>query len=152
MAGRVLERGLVFGVLVLVLVVLDSRMQALQAEVEVAAVRSTLGALRTALVLDHLQRQLHPQNTPQERNPFLLLAQIPANYAGPQTPQTVPGEQPGMWLFDASCQCVGYTPAYAQWQSTSGRAGVVWFRVSAPPGPLQIAAASRYTWQDEVLE
>lgn len=148
--GRYLERGLVFGFIVLVVVVLDSRMQAMQAHAEVAAMRSTLGALRTALVLDHLQRQLSPQKTPVERNPFLLLNPTPANYAGSKPAQSLPGDAPGQWVFDPVCLCVGYAPVYARWAGDAGQVAVLWFRVSAPPGPLQVTATARYTWQDEV--
>ena len=149
---RLVERGLVCGVIVLVIAALDSRIRALQAQAEVAALRSTLGALRTALVLDHMQWQLRPQNKAIERNPFLLLEQIPANYAGTPTQQGALEGLPGQWVFDPVCACVGYTPAHAQWTADAGPVTAVWFHTSAAPGPLQLTASARYTWQDETLD
>ena len=149
MAGRYLERGLVVGVIVLIVVVLDGRMQALQAQAEVAGMRSTLGALRTALVLDHLQRQLRPQKTPVERNPFLLLEPVPANYAGVKPAQSLPGDAPGQWVFDPACLCVGYAPVHAQWAGDAGDVGVLWFRVIPTTGASRIDAALNYQFQDQ---
>jgi hypothetical protein len=125
-----------------------------QAQGELAAVKTTLGALRTALLLDHLKSAIDgtTQTKPLQSNPFLLMAPVPANYVGVLSESQSKVLKPGTWVYDAYCRCIGYEPLYAYATTLPADSAGLWFRVSAPPGPLQITAMQPYRWQDQPLE
>jgi hypothetical protein len=119
-----------------------------QAQGEAAAVKSTLGSLRTALLLDFLQREANhtAASVAVQRNPFLLLDNVPENYAGLLDSAKGKTLQGGTWVFDTYCVCIGYEPLNTQGLSVEETASTLWFRVGAPPGPLQINAMQAYRW------
>lgn len=154
--SRLLEWSLVVGVIVVLGLVFARQVRVLQGQGELAAVRSTLGALRTALVIDHLQRQVSAGRSPVvdvQRNPFKLLERPPGNYRGvfEAAELAVAPAPAGSWVFDADCDCVGYTPLYAQWFVSPSGDAMAWYRLSGEPGPSQLTAKEAYVWQDEVL-
>ena len=117
---------------------------------ERAAVQSTLGAVRTALVIDHMQagvRPTGPGNVLRQNNPFLLLRSIPANYAGNTTRADMEAVAPGSWVFDPDCVCIGYRLLYPQWLESPADAEGVWFRIESTAGPMQVTPLERYLWQ-----
>jgi hypothetical protein len=151
---RLLEWSLILVVVLLASGFFVREFRFVQGQGELAAVKTTLGALRTALLLDHLKRAVDGKadTAALQRNPFLLLAPVPANYAGALSSMQGQVPQPGSWVFDAYCHCIGYEPLYPQALATQSDAPAVWFRVSAPPGPLQITAMQSYFWLGQPLE
>jgi hypothetical protein len=125
-----------------------------QSQGEIAAVKTTLGALRTSLILDHLKAAVvgKEKNLPPQTNPFLLMAPVPANYAGVLSENSGKVLRPGSWVYDAYCRCIGYEPLYPYGLNTGDNNGGLWFQISPPPGPLKIAAMHAYRWQDEAVE
>jgi hypothetical protein len=145
----------ILAVLVLVLVgVFGRQVRVVQGQGELAAVQSTLGALRTAFVIEHLQQAVKSQGlgvvVPQ-RNPFMLLKSLPANYAGEFATMNIDTVAPGRWVFDPDCGCIGYLPLHPEWLESPANMTAVWFRISAPPGPLSITPLHTYVWQGQVV-
>jgi hypothetical protein len=130
------------------------QIRVLQEEAEVAAVQSTLGMLRTAFVLDHLQRQAAQPSravVTVQRNPFYLLQSRPANYWGETNQLDTALVPPGNWVFEGVCGCVGYLPLNAtDFDSPSGST-VAWYNVEGGQGLLQLTAKERYVWRGQVL-
>jgi hypothetical protein len=127
---------------------------ALQSQAELASVQSTLGALRTSLVVQHLQMQARGAGSavaPVQRNPFMVLDAPPANYAGEVGMSDIAGVAPGSWVFDRECVCIGYRPQDHYWAETSTEPAALWFRVSSPPGPLQLTALEQYSWNGQMI-
>ena len=79
---------------------------------ELSAVQVSLGALRTAIVVDRMGRaaKFDQSSRPVTINPFLLLARLPINYAGEMAlDDAVNGAlKPGFWFFDKAQLTVGY--------------------------------------------
>lgn len=148
------EWSLMAGVILVLALVFARKLQVVQGQGELAAVQSTLGALRTALVLEHLQKSTVGQGSSvagTQRNPFELLDRMPANYRGEITRASASSAPPGSWLFDKDCVCVGYVPLYPKWFDSPSGNTVAWYRVSGAPGPLQLLAEEAYVWQDQAL-
>lgn len=147
-----------WGILVVLVVVLvgvfGRQLRVVQGQAERASVQSTLGALRTAFVLDHLQQTV---NTPKsgvavpQRNPFKLLKDMPANYAGEFAVLKMDEVSPGSWVFDPDCGCIGYLLLYPQWLDSPPDTAAVWFRIGAPPDALQITPFQAYVLQGQSL-
>jgi len=152
---RSAEWSLLAVVILVLMGVFGQQIRAVQAQAELAAIKTTLGALRTALVIDHMQAAaIHKAKavaSPQ-RNPFLLLDHTPGNYAGVLDGIKADAVPAGNWVFDAYCHCIGYAPMYPYALETGGDDGMLWFRVSAPPGPLTIAPLHTYRWRGEVID
>lgn len=147
-----------WGVLVVLVVVLvglfGRQLRVVQGQGELAAVQSTLGTLRTAFVIDHLQQMVgvpKPHVTGQQRNPFLLLKNVPANYAGESAVLKLDTVAPGSWVFDPDCGCIGYLLLYPQWLESPPDTAAVWFRIDAPPNALQITPFKAYLWHGQSL-
>jgi hypothetical protein len=142
-------------VLVLVLAgVFGRQVRVVQGQAELAAVQSTLGALRTAFVIEHLQQTVkstQPGVAALQRNPFLLLKEPPVNYAGEFSVLKMDAVVPRSWVFDPDCECIGYLLLHPQWLESPPDTAVVWFRISAPPGPLSITPLHTYIWQGQVV-
>jgi hypothetical protein len=150
----VVEWSLLLLVILVVAAVFVRQFRYVQGQGELAALKTTLGALRTALLLDHLKQAVDDPAglRPVQRNPFLLLAPVPANYAGALASAKGQGLRPGTWVFDAYCHCIGYEPLYPYALDLASDAPTLWFRISAPPGPLQIQAMQTTLWQGQPLE
>jgi hypothetical protein len=125
-----------------------------QAQGELAAVKTTLGSLRTSLLFDFLKRQAERTDAavPMQRNPFLLLDHLPGNYSGALASAKGQVMQPGSWVFDSYCNCIGYEPQYPYGMSTPEDARAIWFRISPPPGPLQINPMQNYQWAGQLVD
>lgn len=154
--SRVSEWSLLLAVVVVLVLWLAQQTRALQAQGELAAVRSTLGALRTALVLGHLQAQAGASKAVElhraQANPFVYLARAPVNYTGERVWRDEDLLIAGAWVFDPGCVCVGYAPMHDDWfDSASGRR-MAWFDVKEIAGIWQLTAREKYTWRGEVLE
>ena len=152
------RRALEWGLLVVVILLLSGyffrEFRLVQAQGEMAAVKSTLGSLRTALLLDFLQREAKhtSADVPMQRNPFLLLDHLPGNYAGVLDSGKGRVIQPGTWIFDSYCACIGYEPLNTQGLNTPEYAPALWFRISVPPGPLQINPMQKYQWAGQSVD
>ncbi|MDO8767552.1 MAG: hypothetical protein Q7K57_02375 [Burkholderiaceae bacterium] len=152
--SRLVEWSLLAGVIVVLGLVFARQMRVLQGQAELAAVKTTLGALRTTLVIDHLQKTVVAKNSSMAlvpRNPFELLQRQPVNYRGEMTPAAAAAAPAGSWVFDPVCTCVGYLPIYAQWFDSPSGDVMAWYRVSGAPGPLQLTAKEAYVWQGQVM-
>ncbi len=151
---RFFEWGLMLLVMLLVASYFGREFRNVQSQGEIAAVKTTLGALRTALILDHLKAAIEGKEktlTPQI-NPFLLMSPVPPNYAGVLSESKVKVVRPGTWVYDAYCRCIGYEPLYPYGLNTGDNTAGLWFQISAPPGPLKIAAMHAYRWQDQDMD
>lgn len=141
-------------VILLLVLVFVRQVWVLKGQAELSVVKTTLGALRTAFVLDHLQNKVVSRALPVglvQHNPFELLQRHPVNYRGEMTAaaaQTVPA---GSWVFDPVCICVGYLPLHAEWFDSPSGDVMAWFRVDGEPGPLQLTAKEAYVWQGQVM-
>lgn len=145
----------ILAVLVVVLVgVFGRQVRLVQGQAERASVQSTLGSLRTAFVVDRLQQAVHASKSrvavPQ-RNPFLLLKALPANYAGEVAVLKTDAVAQGSWVFDPDCGCIGYLLLYPQWLESPPDTTAVWFRIGVPPEALQITPLQSYVWQGQLL-
>jgi hypothetical protein len=125
-----------------------------RAQTERAAVQSTLGALRTALVLDYVQSMLpqrkralatadRPAAPP---NPFTLLQQPAANYAGEIPAALLQEVAPGRWVYDSRCGCIGYKPLDPAGLDAPSGAQAVWFTVEATSAAPQLRPIQAYVW------
>lgn len=158
------SRWVEWGVLVLcisvVMGVLWRYGQQVRAQSERAAVQSTLGALRTALVLDYVRGMLPaaaqgktPATAPASPpNPFSMLLQPAANYAGEVPAALMQEVAPGSWVFDKRCACIGYKPHDAGVLNAPSGAQAVWFAVEATDGAPQLRPIQAYIWAGLPLE
>jgi hypothetical protein len=142
---------LLMGVLALVFL---HQVRVIQRQAEFAGIKSTLGALRSAFVMQYLQAQLPGQNssaTQLQRNPFELLDHRPVNYRGVIQPKDLNLVVNGSWVFEPVCSCVAYLPLdAAEFDSASGDA-VAWFVVNTSTEPYQLMPKEAYVWQGQVL-
>ena len=149
---RMAEWSLLVVVLVVLATVFVRQVRVMQGQRELASVKSTLGALRTALVIDHLQRKVRPDHSfvgTTQPNPFELLQRRPPNYLGEMNRESAAQVPPGSWVFDVDCVCVGYRPLDGQWFESPSGERLAQFLVIGAPGPLQLSAREAYIWQDE---
>jgi hypothetical protein len=121
-----------------------------QGQAELAAIRSTLGALRTAAILQDLQvkasgRQGNAGAT--VVNPFDLMRVRPANYLGAMDAAQALTARSGSWLFDTDCVCATYVPLEPRWLDSPAGASALRFRVRSGAGPLVLDALEPYRWQ-----
>lgn len=152
---RLLEWTIVAGVVLSVTLLLIRQAHEVKGQAELANVRTTLAALRTALVIEHLKQsadQSDPVATLAGGNPFALLQNRPMNYAGVMNSRDVEGLPPGTWMFGPDCVCLAYRPLDDTWFFSPDGSGVAWFQVSAPPRPPLISARVAYRWRMESLE
>ena len=152
--SRLTEWSLVAGVIVVLVLVSGRQMRVMQAQSELATVKSTLGALRTAFVIDYLHKNVAAAGSNvvvTQRNPFELLQRQPANYVGEMRRSSAEAATAGTWIFDTNCSCVGYTPIYDQGFDNPSGDAMLWFRVTAASGPLQLSAKETYVWQGQAL-
>ncbi len=150
---RLIEWAIVAAVLAVFAVLFLYKSLDVQAQAEVAAVRTNLAALRTAMVLEHIgTKTASPQMVVNlQRNPFLRLQQLPGNYRGENAVARIAGTGPG-WYFDPACDCVAYLTANARFASETGASDLLLFRVDRSAGPTRLQPMGRYSWQGEVVE
>lgn len=144
------EWGILAVLLVVLVAVFGHYVRQIQGQGERAGVVSTLGALRTALVIDHLQRAANPSSAGQPAtviNPFLALQTLPPNYGGEMSTAQALLAPSGRWVFDPQCVCIGYTPQDPAWHRDASGAAILWFKVSNGPGPRGLTAQASYVWQ-----
>ena len=154
-SGRTLEWAILVAVLLLLIGSYGRQSIALQEQAEVATVQLTLGALRTSLVVDHLQKQAHGNGGDDvlvQRNPFKVLDTPPTSYAGEVSMADITSVAPGSWVFDQECICIGYRPQNHFWADSDAEPVALWFRVSEPPGPLQLTAMETYLWHGQTVK
>lgn len=141
-------------VIVLLVLVFVRQVWVLKGQAELSAVKMTLGALRTAFVLDHLQSKVASRASSVgvvQHNPFELLQRYPVNYLGEVTDAAAQTLPPGSWVFDPVCTCVGYLPMHAEWLGSPSGDVMAWFRVEGEPGSLQLTVKEVYTWHGQGL-
>jgi len=145
---RLVEWGLLCGVILALALWFLRESRLVQGQAELAAIRSTVAALRTAMVLDHLRARsgnASPGVALAPQNPFDLLERTPPNYRGVMPLAAAASVGPGAWFFDPQCPCVAYAPVAAQdWVSGGEGSPVIGFRLVAGdgPGPRLFDAAS----------
>lgn len=152
---RLVEWSLLIVLISILILVFGREIQLVQGQAELARFKATVGALRTALVVQHLQQQARQDAQTVafvQRNPFRLLERVPTNYAGELGVVALPQVAPGDWVFDAACGCIGYTPLQRQSLESPSGESLVWLRVSAPPGPLRLALREPYRWQGQPMD
>jgi hypothetical protein len=141
-------------VVVLLLLVFAYKVRVVHGQGELAALHSTLGNLRTAFVIDHLQRSLPSGSrslNASQRNPFELLQRRQPNYFGEIRAVQAATVPPGSWVFDADCVCIGYLPLNSEWFESPSGDVIAWYRIEGAPGPWQLTAKEAYRWQGQVL-
>ena len=127
-------------------------------QAELAHIKSTLGALRTALVVAHLEEAIASNRAKTghvvqaQRNPFAALQQLPPNYAGVAGPEALAALPSGSWVFDPVCSCIGYRPTESAWLQSPEGVVSMWFRVGSVAGPLQIKAQQPYVWMGQAVD
>lgn len=151
--SRLVEWSVLGGVVVVLAVVLARQVRDVQAQAEFAAIQSTLGALRTAYVIDYSHKNMLKGGrlTMQQRNPFELLDQYPVNYRGVMSAAEAVNAVGSGWVFDPKCVCVGYLPLDEKWLNSPSGDVMAWYHVSSVPGPLQLTAKEAYVWQGKRL-
>jgi hypothetical protein len=151
---RIVEWMIVASVILLLVLVFGRQTRLLQGQAELANLKTTLGALRTALVLDHLHKVVAKDTAAlalPQHNPFELLQRYPVNYIGEMSPQQAAVAPGGTWVYDPACVCVGYLPIWGEWLDSPNGDVMLWYRVTGASGPLQLTAKEAYRWQGQVL-
>jgi hypothetical protein len=144
---RLTEWGIVALVLVALMWVFEHEVRVVQGQGEKVMVWTTVAALRAALTIDILTRQVRPKNqSAQERNPFQLLQTVPSNFAGELPVREVYSLPPGSWAYDPECACVGYHLLYPQWLEPAQAGDTVWFRIDISDGAVRLIPQSHYLW------
>jgi hypothetical protein len=161
--GRSFEWALVAAVVVTLIGFFLREFQLVQAYAERSSVKTTLGALRIAIVVEHVRTQTAGLQPPTAitvtstqhssvASPFLLLAQQPKVSTPTETAAFESSVPQGYWVFGSTCRCVGYRPLHDQGKAASGRSGMVWFNlVRQGAGPNQLVAQEAYVWNGELL-
>ena len=154
-SARMVEWSILAVVILAIAAVAGHYTRILKAQAERSAVLSTLGALRTGLVIAHLQRasvaNLVTLSGPQ-LNPFTVLRTLPLNYRGEFSVVGALAVSPGGWVYDPQCACVGYVPLDAGWSDGASQAGALWFKIDTGPGPSQVTAQGIYIWRGVLVQ
>jgi len=152
---RMIEWSLVAALIVVLALVFMHKVRVLQGQAELSAIKTTLGALRTALVLDHLHLSVAADRANVallQRNPFELLQRRPPNYLGELSRAQADAAPDGSWVFDPVCVCVGYRPLYAEWFDSPNGEPLAWYQLSGDAGPWQLTAKEAYVWQGQGMD
>jgi hypothetical protein len=138
----------------LIVLVFVRQMRVVEGQTELSAIKTTLAALRTSFVLDHLRKSAAFEDTSSasaQHNPFELVQRYPSNYLGEMGPAQAELAPSGTWVFDPDCVCVGYLPIWGEWFDSPSGDLMVWFRVTGATGPLQLEPKEIYQWQGQLL-
>lgn len=160
---RSVEWTLLIGLVLALTLLLSRQIRDVQGQAEAAAIKSTLGALRVAFVINQVQASRAPtglaaQSAPKtdplkQRNPFELLAIRPANYFGEIPSIEDSKAPPGSWSFNAECDCIAYQPMDDRWfYSASGDHSAFFKIIGSVGSPLQLVGKEVYLWQGRVLD
>ena len=152
---RLVEWSLLVMVVLVVVMLFLHQTLVVRSQAELAAVKTTIAALRTAMALHQLEIQVARQTAAvatQQQNPFALLQRKPLNYLGEMDLTAAENATPGSWIFNPVCSCVGYLPTDQSWLSGPNGARIIWLRVSAPAEPPQLVALQAYRWQGQTLD
>ena len=153
MSRRVVEWGLLGAAILLLIIVFLRQARLVQDQAELATVRTTLAAMRTAAVLQHIQGSAGKSDSSTARaqqNPFAALQNPPLNYLGELDVRRLPEDITG-WFFDPACRCVGYARAQTRWFPISDGWQLLLFQVRGGSGPLQLFAMEDYLWRGELV-
>lgn len=149
---RLFERCLLLTLIAVIAWALLDKARDMRSAAELSAFRSSLGALRVALVLDLMRSAVEVVSAdgPVSRNPFLLLARQPVDYAGDVSLAVAKAGAvaPGAWFFDGRCSCIGYRPRDDRRFLAESGSSLLVFQLS-PPGVLR--AREAYLWRGEVI-
>ncbi len=152
---RMLEWTILCGVILVLLLIFGWYVQVVRAQAERAGFRATLGALRTAMVIEYLHRSVTPTQAtvvPTQQNPFKLLERSPPNYRGEMALAAGTGMAGGNWVFDPACSCVAYFALDTQGIDSSGGDSMLKYRVEGAPGVMRLTPAARYVWRGELID
>lgn len=152
---RLVEWSLLAMVVLVVLLLFLRQTIVVHSQAELAAVKTTIAALRTGMALHQLEIQVAKQAllvAAQQRNPFTFLQRKPLNYLGEMDLTAAENSAPGSWIYDPVCGCVGYLPIDPQWAFGSNEGKLIWLRVSAPSEPPQLRALQAYQWRGQTLD
>lgn len=150
-----MEWTILCGVILVLLLVFGWYVQVVRAQAERAAFRATLGALRMALVIEHLHRSVAPAQTTvvsTQQNPFKLLERFPPNYRGEMTLVAAGAQASGNWVFDPVCSCVVYFALDTGGIDSPTGDGLLKYQVEGAPGVPQLAPQARYVWRGELID
>lgn len=153
--ARVLEWSLVATVVLVVVLVFAQQSRVVRGQGELAAVKATLGALRTALVIDFVRQKARSDAQDvamTQRNPFELLQRRPSNYLGEMARSKAAFAPAGSWVFDSDCGCVGYVPLHGEWFNSPSGDVMAWYGVRGASGPMEVVAKEAYVWQNQVMD
>ena len=148
--GRMVEWGILAIVVLAFAGALAYQGNDIRGQAERAAVLSTLGAMRTSLVIDHLQRATNRAETEKiaaPANPFLTLQNFPPNYRGEMAVLQALEAPPGSWMFDPQNLSIGYLPQDPQWYDANTGTRILWFRTDLGPGPRMLKPLAPYVWR-----
>ena len=151
---RWVEWGLLSAVILALMLLFLHEGRKVQGQAELAAIQSTLGALRTAAILQDLQARASGRPAASGgtmANPFDLLRSRPGNYLGALDAAQALAARPGSWMFDTDCVCVTYVPLETRWLDTPAGASALRFRVRSGAGPLVLDAIEPYVWQGRAV-
>lgn len=144
---RLTEWSIVALVIVALMWAFEHEVRVVQGHSEKIAVWSTLTALRASLQIDQLTRQVRPGSSgPVEKNPFRLLQSLPSNFAGEQAMRNAYLVNPGNWVFDPDCDCVGYRLLYPQWLTPAQEGDAIWFHIAIANGEVHLYPQTDYLW------
>ncbi len=150
-----IEWGLVGVVLAVLALTFLYHLQAVSDQVEVASVKTTVAALRTALALHHVGRGStggQADVASIEQGPFGLLHQRPVNFAGAVRHGRTAVLVQGAWVFDPDCACVGYTPLRTPWRFGSDPDATLWFQLIAGAAAPRLQPMGRYVMRGQPIE
>lgn len=154
---RLVEWFLVAVLILTLLLVFTHYARQVKSQSELATIKMTVGTLRTALVLDHLQRQLPPVRgaaspLTASRNPFDLVEPKPLGYLGEITKVQAESAAPGSWFYVDDCACIGYRPLDDAALNSASGALVIWYQQRRTAGIVQLIAKEAYLWADLTVD
>ena len=147
---RIVEWGILAIVMLILAGVFGHYARQVQGQSERASILSTLGALRTALVLNNVHQSVASKQRSRANantNPFDTLERLPANYGGIVHDREVNAVTPGRWVFDPECPCVGYRPMDPEWLEAPPGTQMLWYLVVQEAGIDQLHPMADYKWQ-----
>jgi hypothetical protein len=163
--SRLMEWSLVAVVIIALALAFAYYASRVRGQGELAAIRLTVGALRSTLAIEDLRQKLPhavPSTAPIPYNPFELLRERPGNYRGEVADAQSASAltTPGNWVYERTCACIAYRPLDTRWLESPSGDALLWFYVLGPQrekqtsnqGPLQLVAREAYRWQGQLID